>query len=120
VNVMASLQRLLGLPNRNDQEFGESEQDRLGWNPDSPRAGEDLKINYRGQLLETGAPEVYLHYGFDGWQNPREVRMERRSDGAFTAEIYAEGNDEVNLCFRDAIGNWDNNSGQDWTLGLHS
>ena len=63
-------------------------------------------------------PRSNLHYGIDGWKRPRTVMMERHANGVFAARIPVEGEREIDLCFRDAAGNWDNNGGQDWVVEL--
>ena len=37
--------------------------------PESPRRGEELSITYRGLLAQNGADAIWLHYGYDNWQN---------------------------------------------------
>ncbi len=32
----------------------------------------------------------------------------------FTANVPVEGMEEINFCFVDSAGNWDNNSGWNW------
>ncbi|MGE5551218.1 MAG: hypothetical protein ACM3ZC_11935 [Bacteroidota bacterium] len=44
--------------------------------------------------------------------------MERLEDGRFEAAIEAEGDREIDFCFKDGAGNWDNNDGHDWILPL--
>ncbi|PKM79290.1 MAG: carbohydrate-binding protein, partial [Firmicutes bacterium HGW-Firmicutes-13] len=51
---------------------------RVSINPDMPKKGRDVEIKYDGLLSKCGADSVYLHYGFDGFNNPKTVYMERR------------------------------------------
>ncbi|MGE5550269.1 MAG: carbohydrate-binding protein [Bacteroidota bacterium] len=81
--------------------------------PVRPERKERARIGYDGLLVKSGADRVFLHYGFDGWKNPRTVPMSRFMNG-FVASIPIEGVEAVDFCFRDSAGNWDNNSGWNW------
>ncbi|MGE5605124.1 MAG: carbohydrate-binding protein [Bacteroidota bacterium] len=128
MGIMQTVLNALGLNDRsdqelgsfeNDQEIGSFDDDRISWNPDPARPGETVEIEYRGLLQNSGADQVYLHYGFDSWnRSVRTVPMEKQEDGAFRASILAEGEREINFCFKDAGENWDNNNGNNWTLHL--
>ena len=87
--------------------------ERVFVEPDRPERKERARIGYHGLLARAGADRIYLHYGFDGWQAPRTAPMSPFLDG-FIATIPIEGVNEVNFCFKDSAGNWDNNSGWDW------
>lgn len=104
---------------KNDQEFGSFDDDRISCNPEPARSGETVEIEYRGLLQNSGAGQIYLHYSFDSWNRPAQtVPMGKRDDGSFSAAIRADGEHEINFCFKDAVDNWDNNNGRDWTLHL--
>lgn len=119
MSVNSFLKNLFGL-NRNDQEFGSFEdQNRVFWEPSPVRPGETVQIKYQGLLKDAGADEVYLHYGFDSWSySVNTIKMERLENGNFGAGIQATGNQEINFCFKDSAGNWDNNNGWNWRLQL--
>jgi hypothetical protein len=92
---------------------------RVSWNPSVIRNGDTIEIQYQGLLKNSGAEEVFLHYGFDSWSHtPATVKMEKQQNGSFNKQIAVEGNHEVNLCFKDALGNWDNNDGWNWNIHL--
>ena len=76
--------------------------------------GEKTVITYNGLLSKMGADKVYLHYGFDGWNNVDTVAMSQTQNGAYTAKVNVEGNHEINFCFKDSSENWDNNYGANW------
>ena len=117
MGLIDQIQQLLGLNAR--QEFG-GDQPAVSWSPEVASPGDAVRISYNGPLRDSGAGEVYLHYGFDGWRPPvRTVRMERSETGILKAEFNADGVNEVNFCFKDAEGNWDNNGGRDWRLPLN-
>lgn len=92
--------------------------DRVAWEPAPVNAGDKVLIDYFGLLKNSGAEHVYLHYGVDGWKNSGTVKMDRKYDGAFHAEIPAQAAHEVNFCFKDCANNWDNNSGWDWKVNV--
>ncbi|HBF37676.1 MAG TPA: carbohydrate-binding protein [Firmicutes bacterium] len=111
------LKSLLGL-NKNDQESG-SFENAISWEPTEPRTNDTLNIQYRGLLKESGANEVYLHYGFDSWNRAvSTIKMDKQDDGNFRTTIKAEDAHEMNLCFKDSADNWDNNNGYNWNLPL--
>jgi hypothetical protein len=104
--------------NKNDQEIGTLDNE-ISWEPTSPRTDDILNIHYCGLLKNSGANEIFLHYGFDSWnQSLNTVKMERLSDGSFKTAVKATGDHEMNLCFKDNADNWDNNNGNNWTLPL--
>jgi len=88
--------------------------ERVKLDPQPVRLGETLKIKYNGLLKSSGAQEIYLHYGHDGWKEPNAVMMYQLPEGDFTAEITAKACQEINFCFKDRVENWDNNSGYNW------
>lgn len=82
------------------------------------RSGGKVQLHYHGLLKNEGASEVYLHYGFDGWKESSTVKMERTSEGDFTAFIHASADQEMNFCFKDSANHWDNNSGWNWQCDI--
>lgn len=87
------------------------------WNGPSPALkGGAEEIGYRGILVRHGADKVYLHYGSDGWKNPKTVPMNRRPDGSFSCHIVCDGDKSIEFCFKDSADHWDNNSGHNWNV----
>lgn len=81
------------------------------------QAGEELLIAYRGPLAQTGRP-LFLHYGYGpgAWREVRERRMVKRRDGVYEVGLplmLAAGS--LEFCFRNDIGDWDNNNGKNWS-----
>lgn len=76
--------------------------------------GEKTAIVYNGLLSKKGADKVYLHYGFDGWNNVSTIAMNESQNGFYTTSVKVEGNRELNFCFKDEANNWDNNYGANW------
>jgi hypothetical protein len=75
-------------------------------------------IRYEGLLKESGADRVFIHYGFDGWNNSGFAEMKREPDGAFVCSISMHGQKECNFCFKDSANNWDNNNGWNWSTDI--
>jgi len=75
-------------------------------------------IRYEGLLKESGADRVFIHYGFDGWNNSGFAEMKREPDGAFVCSISMHGQKECNFCFKDSANNWDNNNGCNWSTDI--
>lgn len=92
--------------------------DRVSYEPAPVRSGDTVHVNYQGILKNSGATEVYLHYGADGWKEPSTIRMQQMQDGIFGAEIQASASHEINFCFKDSANNWDNNSGWNWKADI--
>lgn len=119
---MAGLNKFKGSLSANNQakqEFGSFEHNpSIVWSPHPPKSGETVHIYYQGLLQESGAKEVFLHYGFDGWNSSETVPMEKNRDGSFGISIQAKGNREINFCFKDPLNNWDNNDGLNWALRI--
>lgn len=117
LGILDALQRILGI---NPEEYGDFEGKPVFLAPEGARPGDPVRIEYRGLLKKSGADEIFLHYAFDGWNPPiRTARMEKNTGGDFKIIVRADGDHEMNFCFRDASGNWDNNNGQNWNLHLH-
>ena len=57
------------------------------FNTDKLVKNSKVKISYIGSLYQTGAEEVFIHYGFDNdWKELSEVQMEK-TDLGFQTEI---------------------------------
>jgi len=89
--------------------------------PDPPVAGQNVTIQYNSEdsPLE-GAPQVYLHYGFNDW-NPvisPDPAMTQNVSGQWEITVpvapFAAGSHGLNMAFNDGAGLWDNNNGNDW------
>ncbi len=86
--------------------------------PEIPKKGQDVLVDYRGLLAQSGADQVWLHYGFDSWRNPVTVNMSKVGDHDFCCTLKAEGTKELNFCFKDSAEHWDNNGGQNWNIKI--
>jgi hypothetical protein len=84
-----------------------------------PAALKIYKVGYDGLLAQSGATEVFAHVGFDSdWEHARDYPMVRTAHGFETSVILREGQKTFHVCFRDPAGNWDNNSGANYSFRL--
>lgn len=86
-----------------------------------PSSRSVFKITYNGLLARSGATAVVAHVGFNsGWENVVDYPMEKTPRGFEASVFILEGVNTLNVCFRDPAGNWDNNSGANYTFRLES
>jgi hypothetical protein len=91
--------------------------------PDPPVAGEDVTIAYNpGGRPLANAPQVLLHYGFNGWNPiiaPDPAMTWNEPDGVWeiTVPVLSFAT-ELNMVFHDGFGTWDNNNGADWHFAV--
>ncbi|HHU50648.1 MAG TPA: carbohydrate-binding protein [Firmicutes bacterium] len=119
MGLVKRMQKALRFNPQNNYEFGALADYRVSVSSDLNRSVDSFRIKYQGLLKESGANEVFLHYGFDGWKTPgKTVKMEKEEDGSFGVDVYFEGEREINFCFKDPAGNWDTNNGQNWNINV--
>lgn len=88
------------------------------FNTDKLVKNSKVKISYIGSLFQSGAENVFIHYGFDNdWKDLNEIKMEK-TDLGFQAEIELLSYDTFNFCFRDNNSNWDNNANSNYIFNL--
>lgn len=92
--------------------------DRISMEPGNPRRGQKVSIEYRGLLAQSGADNIWMHCGFDGWKNATDIPMNQSVQKTFSCDAKIQGKREMNFCFKDSADNWDNNSGNDWTCRI--
>ncbi len=74
---------------------------------------ENLTLKYNGSL--DGAKTIYLHYGIgQDWEGVSECKM-RKLKYCYKTEVTIPTGADLNFCFRDQDGNWDNNFGSNYT-----
>jgi hypothetical protein len=105
--------KALTLNQTNNQEFGGEAQQPVSIEAFVTPTGQQLQVNYQGLLKNSGAREVYLHYGVNDWSQTATVKMEHSHTGGFTALIQPSSR-AVEFCFKDNAENWDNNNGSNW------
>lgn len=90
---------------------------KTGVSVENGPTGNEAVVYYSGLLARSGADEVFLHSGLgsnNNWTYTTTQKMNRISLG-FQASVHMT-EDEVHFCFRDSAHNWDNNSGQNWSV----
>jgi len=86
--------------------------------PAIPTVGEKIKIMYDGILSKNGATHLYAHVGYgQNWDNLYDYELTKSSTG-FEVSIPVLDADTINICFKDCAGNWDNNSGKNYTFDI--
>ncbi|SMB81409.1 Starch/carbohydrate-binding module (family 53) [Desulfonispora thiosulfatigenes DSM 11270] len=89
--------------------------------PREVKANKVVKLTYEGELVQSGADEIYVHCGVtnysDSWENVKDYKMKRKNN-RFYSDITVPNGSKLNLCFRDSADNWDNNNGANYSLDL--
>ncbi|HHX96531.1 MAG TPA: hypothetical protein GX687_03605 [Clostridia bacterium] len=78
-----------------------------------------VTITYNGPLAQSDVPIIYAHVGTgvnEQWENIKDIKMEKEGT-AWQAELIPQ-DEQINFCFHDGAGNWDNNYGLNWSLNL--
>jgi len=81
--------------------------------------GSDFSVIYNGLLDKGGANQIFLHAGFGDpmqWKIVDDYRMQRTPEG-WKKTLNMEDKQLI-FCFRDTVGNWDNNSGYNWAYKI--
>ncbi|WP_418791733.1 carbohydrate-binding protein [Phosphitispora sp. TUW77] len=82
---------------------------------------DQVNIIYDGLLSKSGAQDVYLHLGFgyhNNWHDTKYLKMFHTGRG-WEQTVQASDDTRLNFCFKDGAGNWDNNSGHNWSYEIH-
>ncbi|MCX7710707.1 MAG: carbohydrate-binding protein [Clostridia bacterium] len=78
-----------------------------------------IKMVYNGLLAKSGAQEVYavMGYGTDNqWEEVQELPMQKTAQQTFELLTFRKRPGDIHFAFRDNTGNWDNNSGKNYTF----
>jgi len=90
------------------------------WSPQNPNGCVPLTITYRpnnGPLAF--ATQIFAHVGYNGWTGAASVPMANQGDGSWTYTYNTPvGASQVNICFNNGAGTWDNNLTQDWLVNV--
>ena len=77
-----------------------------------------IKISYTGDLFQNNSKNVTIHYGFgENWDEVNDIEMNKTELG-FQAEIDLVGDDTFNFCFKNDLGEWDNNNGENYVFPI--
>ncbi len=104
-----------------------SAQSLVYWEPGNPNPGETVTIfyNHIEGSLPNNTIQVYVHLGFNGWQETEDFPMSFAPElgngwWRYEYDIPLEA-DILDFVFTDLDGNWDNNGGMgiDWHINLN-
>ncbi len=80
------------------------------------RAGDELELIYNGLLKNCGAGDVRAHIGYnETWEDAVTLDMAPIND-AFVVRLTLKKAGTINCAFVDPLGNWDNNSGSNYSF----
>jgi hypothetical protein len=89
--------------------------------PDNTEGGATVTITYTpGEGLLSGAENVFIYLGFNGWQLDVSSRAMTESNGVWSYTFTVPDDAyRIDFVFRDEGGTvWDNNSNQDWVTNV--
>jgi hypothetical protein len=89
-------------------------------NPAEITVGDKVRLSYDGILAKSGANEIFAHVGYGTkWNDAQYVKMAKTLSG-FEATIPVTQQSPLNVCFKDPVDNWDNNSGKNYIFDVVS
>lgn len=88
-------------------------------NKDKIYENSEIVILYKGFLFSnTLADDVYITYGYGNmWENKNEIKMKPSTFG-YLATVEIGYGKELQFCFRNSSGTWDNNNNQNYILPI--
>ncbi len=87
-----------------------------GINFTNPRDKTAINVTYNGLLAKSGANTIYAVCGYgDTWENESTIKMTKNHDN-FVATLPFSKTVDLNIAFKDAYNNWDNNNGSNYTI----
>lgn len=89
-------------------------------NKDKVYENQEIVILYKGYLFSNNlTSDVYLSYGYGKmWDNKNEIKMKPSTFG-YLATVKIETGENLQFCFRDNNGNWDNNNSTNYVLPIY-
>ena len=89
-------------------------------NKDKVYENQEIVILYKGYLFSNNlTSDVYLSYGYGKmWDNKNEIKMKPSTFG-YLATVKIENGENLQFCFRDNYGNWDNNDSTNYVLPIY-
>ncbi len=87
--------------------------------PAAPVGCDPVVITYSPNFgpLRT-ATQVLAHVGRNGWKDVRPLSMSKLGSQWVCTNALLDGTYQVNCCFNDGGGTWDNNNGADWAVNV--
>lgn len=88
-------------------------------NKDTIYEDSEIVLLYKGFLFSDNlTKDVYISYGYgNNWEKQSEIKMKPSTFG-YLATIKIEANTNLQFCFRDDNGNWDNNNSSNYILPI--
>ena len=86
------------------------------------REGGSLILTYKGLLAKSGAQDLYAVFSYGdnkNWNNVQSLPMDQVDRGRFETVLSVNQNMNLNVVFKDGAGNWDNNSGKNYSYNAH-
>ena len=86
-------------------------------NKDKVCENSEFVMLYKGGLFSNDlTKDVYVSYGYGAnWDNKQEIQMKPSTFG-YLATVKVDSGNEIQFCFRDNEGRWDNNNAQNYIL----
>lgn len=78
-----------------------------------------LRLVYKGILAKSGAEEINAVIGYGNnlsWEDTTHYPMKNNNDQTFELMLPVTRTGNINIAFTDLMGNWDNNSGQNYSF----
>ena len=81
---------------------------------------QEFVLLYKGELFSQDLTKnVYISFGYgSNWENQQEIQMKPSTFG-YLATIKVGSGSELQFCFRDNEGHWDNNNSQSYILPIN-
>lgn len=81
----------------------------------------EIVVLYKGFLFSNNLTnELYISYGYDKlWNNKNEIKMKPSTFG-YLATIKIDSGKNIQFCFRNNQGTWDNNNGENYILPIEA
>lgn len=89
-------------------------------NKEKAYENQEIVILYKGYLFSDNlTTNVYISYGYGKmWENKNEIRMKPSTFG-YLATLKIENGENLQFCFRDDNGHWDNNNSENYILPIY-
>ena len=81
-----------------------------------------MELEYDGLLSRSGAEELFAVVGYGNnlkWEDSETYAMQKLENQVFKVSIPVKRSGNLNMAFKDNAGNWDNNSGMNYSFNNH-
>ncbi len=88
-------------------------------NKEEVHENSEIVILYKGFLFSNKqSDDVYISYGYGNlWENKSEIKMKPTTFG-YLATVKINNGENLQFCFRNSSGTWDNNNNQNYILPI--